>query len=539
MGISKLTAEVENNIAPTVQKNMGTVIAQPNNHSVSTVVRPTPAMAPNTATSIQPMLQNAHNTSARYSQSEIIQNTANLDLSNVINKDTICSTLSIKCIQINLQRAKAAVAQLAQFAAEFGADLIMAQEPYTRDGIAVGFPLQWTIYQQGNVEYPPRAIIINCNKKWSPAIVAIERDNVAIIIEAQEASLLFISQYSPPSADILATTQFLTDTLQKIKIPLKIITGDYNAHNTVWGYASTNDKGSLLEDFLSANHLVLHNTADAPPTYDRIYAQGWPDLTVSSASAAPLIQNWRVNDEISLSDHRYITFSIEQPTTINIIRRYNLPGRRKRAFTTRVKNLFEGIEQQLTQANSRDELENFTVTLQKCIQQACDDILPQRSTKKLTTINWWSSELRIQQRQCRALRRRLKTERRLNLNLPAKTPSQLSTQFIKARAKYKRSILQAKINSWHAFCTESQNIYGIHHKIMTGKLFRPAQLHIPTRINVTQDYTRETLIQILDSVFSQDDPTEDSKQQATIRTEQMSTNVPPDRDITLKELNIY
>ncbi|XP_035216564.1 uncharacterized protein LOC118189982 [Stegodyphus dumicola] len=227
------------------------------------------------------------------------------------------------------------------------------------------------------------------------------------------------------SYHILATTQFLTDTLQKIKIPLKIITGDYNAHNTVWGYASTNDKGSLLEDFLSANHLVLHNTADAPPTYDRIYAQGWPDLTVSSASAAPLIQNWRVNDEISLSDHRYITFSIEQPTTINIIRRYNLPGRRKRAFTTRVKNLIEGIEQQLTQANSRDELENFTVTLQKCIQQACDDILPQRSTKKLTTINWWSSELRIQQRQCRALRRRLKTERRLNL--PAKHPPNLST----------------------------------------------------------------------------------------------------------------
>ncbi|XP_035231580.1 uncharacterized protein LOC118203411 [Stegodyphus dumicola] len=499
MGISKLTAEVENNIAPTVQKNMGTVIAQPNNHSVSTVVRPTPAMAPNTATSIQPMLQNAHNTSARYSQSEIIQNTANLDLSNVINKDTICSTLSIKCIQINLQRAKAAVAQLAQFAAEFGADLIMAQEPYTRDGIAVGFPLQWTIYQQGNVEYPPRAIIINCNKKWSPAIVAIERDNVAIIIEAQEASLLFISQYSPPSADILATTQFLTDTLQKIKIPLKIITGDYNAHNTVWGYASTNDKGSLLEDFLSANHLVLHNTADAPPTYDRIYAQGWPDLT---------------------SNRRQLILFVVTTYLVGV----------KRAFTTRVKNLIEGIEQQLTQANSRDELENFTVTLQKCIQQACDDILPQRSTKKLTTINWWSSELRIQQRQCRALRRRLKTERRLNL------PANTLPIYQQARAKYKRSILQAKINSWHAFCTESQNIYGIHHKIMTGKLFRPAQLHIPTRINVTQDYTRETLIQILDSVFSQDDPTEDSKQQATIRTEQMSTNVPPDRDITLKEL---
>ncbi|XP_035230856.1 uncharacterized protein LOC118202769 [Stegodyphus dumicola] len=343
-------------------------------------------------TTILPTTQPVSSTNVVCNPSEIRQtmSTNNQSLPSIgnasadtINMDFIRSGLSIKCIQINLQHAKAAVAQLTHYAVEREADLIFVQEPYIKDGLAVGFPLQWSIFQTGDLEKPPRAIIINCNKDWKPTVVAANRDNVAILLDVQETSMLFISQYSSPSESILPSLTFLSTTLQRIKIPLQFIVGDYNAHNTTWGYASTDEKGHSLEDFLSAHHLILHNSIDAPPTFDRIHSRGWPDLTISSTSAASLLQNWTVEDEISLSDHRYITFTIAQPTTIQIIRRYNLPGKRIRAFTDRVKALVNDLDGQLSSANTRADLENFTVVLQKGLQQICNDLLPQRHAKKL------------------------------------------------------------------------------------------------------------------------------------------------------------
>ncbi|KFM59704.1 hypothetical protein X975_26926, partial [Stegodyphus mimosarum] len=59
-----------------------------------------------------------------------------------------------------------------------------------------------------------------------------------------------------------------------------------------------------MKDFLSSYNLTLHNTSDAPPTFDRIHAQGWPDLTISSDTAAHLIQDWKVDDETEKSIHQ-------------------------------------------------------------------------------------------------------------------------------------------------------------------------------------------------------------------------------------------
>ncbi|KFM61113.1 hypothetical protein X975_01958, partial [Stegodyphus mimosarum] len=50
----------------------------------------------------------------------------------------------IKFLQINLQHVRAAVAQSIQYVLDNSIDIIIGQEPYTRNGAAVGFPIQWT-----------------------------------------------------------------------------------------------------------------------------------------------------------------------------------------------------------------------------------------------------------------------------------------------------------------------------------------------------------------------------------------------------------
>ncbi|KAG5878346.1 hypothetical protein JTB14_004444 [Gonioctena quinquepunctata] len=41
-----------------------------------------------------------------------------------------------------------------------------------------------------------------------------------------------------------------------------VILGDFNAHNTIWGCVSTNQKGSKLETFINTSNLVLLNSGE-------------------------------------------------------------------------------------------------------------------------------------------------------------------------------------------------------------------------------------------------------------------------------------
>ncbi|XP_035221048.1 uncharacterized protein LOC118193984, partial [Stegodyphus dumicola] len=240
-----------------------------------------------------------------------------------------------------------------------------------------------------------------------------------------------------------------------------IFAGDYNSHNTAWGYRTTDPKGRELEDFISSSNLIVQNTADAPPSFDRVFAQGWPDLTLTTLHVAPLLQDWKVEEEESLSDHKFITFSISQTTSVSKIKRYNLPGRKLTTFTKKIKVQLMRLEPSLQLANTSAELEDFSVTLQETMQAICNENLPLRKPKRLQGIHWWSSALRIQQRKCRALRRKLKSERRLEIE------SNTLTIFQRERARYKKMIIQAKITSWREFCTQAKKTYGIHHKIAT------------------------------------------------------------------------
>ncbi|XP_035213349.1 uncharacterized protein LOC118187268 [Stegodyphus dumicola] len=318
-----------------------------------------------------------------------------------INNELIRRDAPIKFLQINLQHARAAVAQSIQYALDNSIDIIIAQEPYTRNGAAVGFPIQWTVIQKPSQEHPPRAIIVCCNPEWSPTVAALEQDNVAILLEVLSMSLIVTSNYSPPTADIGTTTGFLNRIIYQHRLPDMIIAGDFNAHNTAWGYRATDSKGQAMEDFISSNNLVLQNTTEAPPSFDRVFAQGWPDLTLTTPHTAPFLQDWKVVDEESLSDHKYITFTLAKHTIVSKIRRYNLPGRKIKTFAKKIKEQLIFLEPTLQPLTTADELEDFTTKLQTSIQNICNQCLPVRKPKKLQGINWWSSSLRTQQSKCR------------------------------------------------------------------------------------------------------------------------------------------
>ncbi|XP_035205417.1 uncharacterized protein LOC118180421, partial [Stegodyphus dumicola] len=172
--------------------------------------------------------------------------------------------------------------------------------------------------------------------------------------------VVIYSIYSPPTDDITPVIAFLEENLRIIGNKHQIISGDFNAHSIAWGYTTTDPKGRLLEDFISSKNYVLFNSPDSAPTFDRTYAIGWPDLTFTKANTAHLVHNWTIHDEISLSDHKFITFEITNNGSVPILIRYNLPGRKYRQFTRKIRGKLNQLRRQLSLQTTPAALEQFT-----------------------------------------------------------------------------------------------------------------------------------------------------------------------------------
>ncbi|KMQ87436.1 reverse transcriptase [Lasius niger] len=98
-----------------------------------------------------------------------------------------------------------------------------------------------------------------------------------------------------------------------------IIGADANARHCLWGSSESNERGKLLFDYINASDLVVCNRGSSPtfefPASD-IYP-GWKevlDITLRSGNCGRVVKEWRVSDENSFSDHKYILFetSFEQ-----------------------------------------------------------------------------------------------------------------------------------------------------------------------------------------------------------------------------------
>ena len=117
---------------------------------------------------------------------------------------------------------------------------------------------------------------------------------------------LYMDQTQNISSDIFDRVARFTD---KEKLPL-VLGVDSNAHHTAWGHPTTNNRGQQLLQVLNANNLIICNTGTSP-TFVGSRGSSCIDLTICNLAGINLIQNWRVNQGKSLSDHEAICYSLD------------------------------------------------------------------------------------------------------------------------------------------------------------------------------------------------------------------------------------
>ena len=85
-----------------------------------------------------------------------------------------------------------------------------------------------------------------------------------------------------------------------------IICMDSNSHSTLWGL-ETNNRGEILEEFILTNDLNLENIGKVPTFIGRD-CETRIDITLTKNF---VINKWKVENDLTLSDHRAISFEIE------------------------------------------------------------------------------------------------------------------------------------------------------------------------------------------------------------------------------------
>ncbi|XP_011157128.1 uncharacterized protein LOC105194097 [Solenopsis invicta] len=198
------------------------------------------------------------------------------------------------------------------------------------------------------------------------------------------------SAYFPHDEGSLPPPESVTKLVEHCKnkrLPL-IVRCNANSHHTVWGSTDTNDRGRKLLEFLASTDLEILNRGNKP-TFCTAVRREVLELTVCSRCILRDVVGWRVSRELSLSDHRQITFKLtwarEEVTMFRDSRSTDWDS-----YRMDLKCYLESFPRK---HGIEKELELYVDHLQRALVASYKKNCPERAIKNSKDKFWWSLKL--------------------------------------------------------------------------------------------------------------------------------------------------
>lgn len=232
----------------------------------------------------------------------------------------------------------------------------------------------------------------------------------------------------------------LVNYCNKSKIPL-IISMDSNSHSTIWG-SETNQRGELLEEYIFANNLNVENVGKIPTFIGRD-CRTVIDITLTCNYDG--VKNWKVCKQLTLSDHRPISFELE--LNQNVVKKLVLDT--KTANWTKFTEETDKITYELPDTISKEWLEEASRAFVSNIQMAL------KKSSKFKVINakvkkpyFWNPDIENIRRNMRIAWNRYRR---------SKNPHYQDI-FKNLKSKFQNEVRIAKHNSWKEFTSDTKDI---------------------------------------------------------------------------------
>lgn len=357
----------------------------------------------------------------------------------------------LKFLQINLGRGRTAQDLMVQKAAEDNTDILLISEPYRR-------PHTQPWYEDVN----HCAAIMIRNRKLITSEVC---ENNAGFVYATVNKIRVYSCYYSPSMDLNTFTEalnLLEASIRSSKYRV-IIGGDFNSKSPEWNSNKLDGKGTTVCEIIASLDLTIFNIGDKL-TFRRNAGGSIIDITFGTTSFCNGNMNWLVLEDLTLSDHQYITFNIEDRPSMNQngvdlprwnVRKLDVGKVSKYILRTKDRNT-NGLRESADVQNAAGSL---TVTLTK----ACNLGMPRvQKYNNKGPVYWWTAEIRELRAKCLAARR-VSTRNHGDLVL--------KQEYKRSRKLLRSAIKESKRRCWIKLCDEiDADPWGRPYKIAMKKL---------------------------------------------------------------------
>lgn len=313
--------------------------------------------------------------------------------------------------------------------------LFCIQETHIKDNHAPTFQNYNIIHNQNSKATQGVAFLIKNNIKYSQIQLNTELQAIAITINIPFKTNI-CNIYVHPNRRVSESE--LQDLIEQIPMP-RIILGDFNAHNRLWGSSYHNQRGQVLETILSNNDLICINKDKFTYYHPSSGTKTNIDLTICNLSIESKV-TWKVLEQLQ-SDHSPILLSTMPPhlgaqnPNINI----NYSSLNWDLF---LKQLEPQIHNHPTLTKDRiNSITSHIVDALKAVQVPI-------SNKVRKRIPWWSPSLSI-------LRREKKKAFRRFFNSPTDTNREAFNQ---KKREFRNEIKEQKKLNWSNFINSTNSM---------------------------------------------------------------------------------
>lgn len=449
------------------------------------------------------------------------------------SKNQISSSIHIG--QLNLQNSAKATTEARQIIQDFKFDFLLCQEPYSVGGAIRGFGLTTSNMVLGNrpdQERPMAGII--CNPRLDPLeLTHLETPYFTIAkINTITGPLNMISAYFQCALEIGPFIDETQKILNKIGGQMFLMCADINAHSTAWHDAEEDQKGTEFEQFIIKNGLMIVNRPNFPSTHK---SGRNIDITICNRALKPFINEWKVYEDKSLSDHRLITLKIDL-TLKNRASKSDSINIKKANFKRINEELENAYPQMLEQIPSRHmEIESLTERTTILFQNTLNRNAP-RLIDRDRVVPWWTKELTKQRKSVQ------KARKSYQKCCPCRIKLVKQAIWLREKIRYKALMKTEKQKSWEAFVRETSNAdpYGIAYKLGANKLRTKEILSTLKTNNEFTESNLDTLTLLVDQLIPQDMHLSDNETHVQLRQQanelQLSYNTEP--PFSLDELEV-
>ena len=278
------------------------------------------------------------------------------------------------------------------------------------------------------------AIMINKEVPHTHRLINTELEAISVDIKFRSKLISICSLYLPPNRNF--TTQSLKILSDQL-LDHHLILGDFNAHNVSWGSLQTDNKGTLVSDFINITNNVLLNSGDPTRVCPTTGNFSHIDLSLATPRLSLDIE-WATFTDTLGSDHFPIILTLN---AVNMCDENFTP-------LCKYKCTDVGWESYSTQASLSIQGENVSdmyINIKTSILSAAESTLPKLPTKRTRIlVPWWKPE-------CKEILRIRNNAYRRYLRYPT---VENFTAYKKYRAFARLVIKSAKRLAWRDFVSK-------------------------------------------------------------------------------------